>query len=135
MAYAAPVVNSNSDYPRDRFAAVCGDIFPAGALAAIHADDGKAYLACASAGATDTPAKGFAAADFAIGDVGSFVVEGWIGLDDSDIDPDDTLYLSDTPGQYSRSAGTTSQVVAVVYAKTDEARIAFALATADHTES
>ena len=135
MPYAAPVVNSNADHPRDRFTAICGDIFPAGALAAVHADDGKAYLACAASSGTDMPAKGFAAAGYSVGDVGCFVNEGWLGLDDSDIDPDDTLYVSDTPGQYSRTAGNTSQVVAVVYAKTDEAKIDFALATVEHPES
>lgn len=135
MPYAAPVVNSNANFPRDRFTAICGEVILAGQFASIHADDGLAYLACAAAEGQDTPAVGVAAVDGAIGDARSFVVEGWLGLDDSDIEPDDVLYLSDTPGQYSRTAGATSQVVAKVYAKTDEARLCFALATAEHPAS
>jgi len=132
MAYAAPVVNSTPDSPRDRFYAVAGEAITAGQFVSIEPQDGKAYLACAASGSENVPVDGIAAADFAIGDVGSFVTDGWIALNDTAIVAGDYLYLSETAGQYARAAGHVSQIVAKVYGKTDEAKLMFQTATAEH---
>jgi hypothetical protein len=85
-----------------------------GQLVAVHQDDELVYLACAAAGVADVPAVGVAAQNYSDGDEGFFYIEGCIREVDEMTVPG-PVYLSDTPGEYSATAGNTSQIVGRSY--------------------
>lgn len=75
-------------------------------------------VALASASALSTNAvMGMAEEDIVDGEQGSVLIEGGIsGLDTSAFSAvNDTVFLSDTPGEYSATAGTTSSIVGRVH--------------------
>ena len=113
--------------------AECGEIIAAGELITIrtNAGDDKAYVACADGGNEDMPAMGIAHADYADGDIGLFHRVGKVsGLP---VSVDGYAYLSNTPGDFSATAGDTPQVVAIyVDGANGDAELAFANVAHDH---
>lgn len=93
--------------------AVCGEAIAAGELITIRTDgdDDLAYVACADGGDEDLPAMGVAAAGYDEDEVGLFHRVGKVsGLP---VSVDGYAYLSNTAGEFSATAGDTSQVVAI----------------------
>ena len=80
--------------------------------------DGLMFLACADTDATQMPCVGIATKRLVHDEMGTFVNRGYIrGV--AGLSAPSRVYLSNTPGAFSNSAGDTSQVLGRSYAADD----------------
>lgn len=82
----------------------------AGQAVTIRNDDGKAYLASAASGATDLPCIGVATTHIANGEMLIVARRGTV-REATGIASGLPVFLSDTPGGFSNTAGNTEQLV------------------------
>jgi len=74
--------------------------------------DGLGYLACADAAAPRVPSFGIAEIDGAEGETITVIHQGTVDVGSgAGLPPGDLIYLSNTPGEISATAGDVSQIV------------------------
>jgi len=103
--------------PFPNFRAISGEDIVKGEIVSISNSDGLMYLACADAGNEELPAMGVAEAGSSTGDM---ALAKRLGQMDgySSLSPGGAVYVSNTPGDISVTAGDTSQTMGI--AVTDE---------------
>jgi len=105
------------DNAQPSFPCVAGEAIGRGQLVSISTSDGLAYLACAAAGTPELGALGWAETSVPSGGLVEVKHQGRMaGL--TGLIPEDLVYLSNTPGGYSVTAGDTSQEVGMAYTTT-----------------
>lgn len=102
--------------PRPDFRAIAGQDITAGEVVSISSD-GEMYLACADAGNEELPAMGVAEADASEGDM---ALAKRLGQMDgySSLNPGGAVYVSNTAGEISTTAGDTSQIAGIAVSAT-----------------
>lgn len=94
------------------FRAKAGEDITAGEVVAISATDGLAYLACAATGTEELPAMGVAGNAVDSGEIGVFHRIGQMD-DYSSLNEGSAVYVSNTAGEISTTAGDTSQEMGI----------------------
>ena len=98
--------------PSPDFRAIAGEDIAAGEVVSICATDGKMYLARADAGNEELPAMGVAESGCSEGDMAFAHRLGQMSTDTS-LTPGSAVYVSNTPGAISTTAGDTSQIAGI----------------------
>lgn len=102
---------------RPDFRAISGEDIAAGELVSISDSDGLMYLACADSGNEELPAMGVAEAGSSSGDMAHAKRLGQMdGY--SSLNPGGPVYVSNTAGEISTTAGDTSQIAGVAVSDT-----------------
>lgn len=115
----------------DGFNAVAGEDISAGELVTVDLDTDEAFLACSADGEENLPAMGMATYDVAEGEMGFFRSSGIVR--ELPTNADGFMYCSETAGEFSATAGNTSQVVAkVTNAAEGIGELAFAIVAHNH---
>lgn len=95
---------------------VLAETVVAGELGSVNAD-GLGVLACAGSGVEELPCYGVYELGGEAGDVVELKSQGFV-TDCTGLTPGDLVYVSDTPGAISASAGNTSCVVGKAWSAT-----------------
>lgn len=97
--------------PTNNFPVIAGEDIAVGELVSISSVDGRAYLACAGTGIEEMPALGIAETTVSAGS--EIELKHWGAEEQSTVTlwPGYPVYLSNTPGAISMTAGNTSQIV------------------------
>jgi len=99
------------------FRAIAGEDITKGELVSISDSDGLMYLACADAGNEELPAMGVAEAGSSTGDMAHAKRLGQMdGY--SSLNPGAAVYVANTAGDISITAGDTSQIAGVAVSAT-----------------